>query len=145
MLDLALAIAHHILIFGIFGVLFVEFMVVRPGLSNAAASRIATMDAWYGALAGAVIVIGFCRAIFAAKGWDYYSHNGFFWAKIADFALIGLLSVPPTIAFIRWRKSEVAPDDAAIRLARRYIHIEVALFVLLPIFAAAMARGYGEF
>jgi len=39
----------------------------------------------------------------------------------------------------------VAPDDAAIRLARRYIHIEVALFVLLPIFAAAMARGYGEF
>src|ERR1700689_1260906 len=145
MLDLALAIAHHILIFGIFGVLFVEFMVVRPGLSNAAASRIATMDAWYGALAGTVIVIGFCRAIFAAKGWAYYSHNVFFWAKITDFALIGLLSVPPTIAFIRWRKSEVAPDDAAIRMARRYLHIEVALFVLLLIFAAAMARGYGEF
>jgi putative membrane protein len=145
MLDLALAIAHHILIFGIFGVLFAEFIVVRPGLSDAAAGRIATMDAWYGALAGAVIVIGFVRAIFAAKGWAYYAHNGFFWAKIADFVLIALLSVPPTIAFTRWRKSEVAPDDAAIRLARRYIHIEVALFVLLPIFAAAMARGYGEF
>ena len=67
MLDLALAIAHHILIFAIFGILFAEFVVVRPGLSNAAARRIAAMDAWYGALAGAVIVIGFCRAICAAR------------------------------------------------------------------------------
>ena len=92
-----------------------------------------------------VIVIGYRRAIFAAKGWAYYSHNAFFWAKIATFVLISLLSVPPTIAFIRWRKSGVAPDDSAIRLARRYIHIELALFVFLPIFAAAAARGYGEF
>jgi uncharacterized membrane protein len=28
---------------------------------------------------------------------------------------------------------------------RRYLHAELALFVFLPIFAAAMARGYGEF
>ncbi|HEY4969366.1 MAG TPA: DUF2214 family protein, partial [Steroidobacteraceae bacterium] len=83
--------------------------------------------------------------IFAAKGWAYYSHNSFFWAKIATFAVIGLLSVPPTMAFIRWRKSGIAPDDAAIGAARRYLHIELALFVLLPIFAAAMARGFGEF
>jgi uncharacterized membrane protein len=30
-------------------------------------------------------------------------------------------------------------------LARRYLHAEIALFVLLLVFAAAMARGYGEF
>ena len=29
--------------------------------------------------------------------------------------------------------------------ARRWLLIELALFALLPIFAAAMARGYGEF
>jgi uncharacterized membrane protein len=28
---------------------------------------------------------------------------------------------------------------------RRFLYAEVALFALLPIFAAAMARGYGEF
>jgi putative membrane protein len=145
MLDLVLAIVHHLLVFGIFGIVFAEFMVVRPGMSTATIARIGSIDLWYGVFAGAVVIIGFCRAIFAAKGWAYYSHNVFFWAKIATFAAIGLLSVPPTLAFIRWRKSGIAPDEAAIGAARRYLHIELALFVLLPIFAAAMARGFGEF
>jgi putative membrane protein len=145
MLDLVLAIVHHILIFAIFGILFAEFMALRPGMSNAAAVRIASIDLWYGVLAGAVLVIGFCRAIYAAKGWAYYSHNAFFWAKMTSFAAVGLLSVPPTMQFIRWRKAGVVPDDAAVKSARRYLHAEVALFVLLLVFAAAMARGYGEF
>ncbi len=145
MLDLALAIAHHLLIFGIFGILFLEFMTVRPGLAIPAVRRIASIDAWYGALAGAVIVVGFCRAIFAAKGWAYYSHNAFFWAKIGTFVLISLVSVPPTLYFAGWRKSGVVPDDAVVRAVRRYLHTELALFVFLPVFAAAMARGYGEF
>jgi putative membrane protein len=145
MLDLVLAVAHHLLIFGIFGVLFAEFMAVRPGMSGATVVRIASVDLWYGILAGLVIVVGFCRAIFAAKGWTYYSHNAFFWAKLASFAAIGLLSIPPTIAFIRWRRLSTTPDDAAIRAIRRYLHVELALFALLPIYAAAMARGYGEF
>ena len=145
MLDLVLAIVHHVLIFAIFGIVFAEFMAVRPGMSHAAAVRIASIDLWYGVFAGAVVIIGFFRAIFAAKGWAYYSHNGFFWAKIVTFAGIGLLSVPPTIAFIRWRKSGVAPDHAGVVKARRYLHLELALFVPVLIFAAAMARGYGEF
>jgi putative membrane protein len=144
MLDLVLAISHHLLIFGIFGILFAEFWVVRPGIGAATAARIASIDLWYGIFAAAIVVIGFCRAIFAAKGWAYYSHNMFFWAKLGSFAAIGLLSVPPTRVFIRWRKLGTAPDDAAIQGVRRYLHIELTLFVLLPIFAAAMARGYGE-
>jgi putative membrane protein len=145
MLDLLLAIGHHLLIFGIFGILFCEFVLVRPGLTAATAARIARIDLWYGILAAAIVVLGFCRAVFAAKGWAYYSHNGFFWAKITSFAAIGLLSVPPTLEFFRWRRSSTAPADAAVKSVRRYLHIEVMLFVLLPIFAAAMARGYGQF
>jgi putative membrane protein len=145
MLDLLLAIVHHVLVFGIFGILFAEFMILRPSMNNATAVRVASIDLWYGVFAVAIVIIGFCRAIFAAKGWAYYSHNAFFWAKIASFAGIGLLSAPPTMSFIRWRKSGIAPDDAAIRVARGYLRVELAVFALLPIFAAAMARGYGEF
>jgi len=144
-MDLALAIAHHLLVFAIFGILFAEFIVLRPGMSAAALARIGAIDLWYGILAGAILGVGFWRAIYAAKGWIYYSHNAFFWAKMASFAAIGLLSVPPTIAIIRWRRRGMAPDDAAIAGVRRYLHLELALFLLLPAFAAAMARGYGEF
>jgi len=143
-LDLALAISHHLLIFALFGVLFAEVVLPRPGMDQAAVMRVAAIDLWYGLLAALIIVVGFSRAIFAAKGWYYYEHNAFFWAKLGTFAVIGLLSIPPTITFVSWRRAKIAPSDAQARAARRYLWIEVVLFALLPIFAAAMARGYGE-
>jgi putative membrane protein len=121
-------------------------MVALGGTLNiATVGRIARLDLIYGITAALIVIVGFSRAIYAAKGWGYYSHNGFFWAKIVTFALIGLLSISPTIAFIRWRREQILPDAAALRKVRRILHIELTLFVLLPIFAAAMARGYGQF
>jgi len=145
MLDLAFAIGHHLLIFALFGVLFAELIAVRRGMDSAAVARIASVDLWYGVLAALILIVGFSRAVFAAKGWRYYQHNGFFWAKIAAFAAVGLLSVPPTIRFIQWRRAGISPSDSQIASVRRYLHAEVVLFALLPAFAAAMARGYGEF
>lgn len=143
--DLILAVAHHILIFGIFGVLFAEFILVRPGMDQVTVNRVAATDLWYGIMAGLIIVIGFARAIFAAKGWDYYSHNAFFWAKIGTFALIGALSALPTINFLRWRRDRRVPDALQIASVRRFLWAQMILFPLLLAFAAAMARGYGEF
>ena len=145
MLDLAFAIGHHLLVFALFGVLFAELIAVRKGMDSAMVSRIASVDLWYGILAALILIVGFSRAVFAAKGWTYYQHNGFFWAKIGTFALVGLLSIPPTIRFIQWRKAGVSPSDDQVKSVRRYLHAEVVLFALLPMFAAAMARGCGEF
>ena len=143
--DLLWAVAHHLLVFAIFGLLFGEFVVLRGTLNEAALRRVAALDLGYGLLALLIIIVGFSRANFAAKGWAYYSHNGFFWAKIAVFAVIALLSVPPTLEFNRWRRTATLPDPASLRAVRRFLHIELGLFMLLPVFAAAMARGYGQF
>jgi putative membrane protein len=67
----------------------------------------------------------------------------FFWAKIGTFVMIGLLSIPPTPAFIRWRRTSALPTDEAVSKVRRYLWMEMVLFALLPAFAVAMARGYG--
>lgn len=143
-LDLVLAIAHHLLIFGIFGVVCAELITLRPGIGAVEVKRLAGVDIWYGVLAGLVVVVGFCRAVFAAKGWAYYSHNLFFWAKIGTFVLIGLLSIAPTVAFIRWRGKGLVPDEAQVTGARRWLWAEFVLFAPLLAFAAAMARGFGE-
>ncbi len=145
MLDLQLAITHHLLIFALFGVLLAELILVKRGMDQATVAKAGAIDLWYGIIAGLIIAAGFARAIFAAKGWDYYAHNAFFWAKIGTFALIGLFSLPPTFAYIKWRRAKIAPDDTAVAKVRLYLWIEIALFALLPVFAAAMARGYGEF
>ena len=145
MLDLVLAIAHHILVFSLFGVLFGELVLVRKGVDLATVTRVGRIDLMYGVLAGLIIVVGFARAIFAAKGWAYYSHNLFFHLKVGTFVVIGLLSIPPTVAYIRWRRGGVTPNEAQVAGVRRWLWAEMALFALLPAFAAAMARGYGEF
>ena len=63
-------------------------------------ARVVPIDAWYGVIAALILIVGFSRAIFAAKGWAYYAHNAFFWAKIGTFKVIALISVPPTLAFL---------------------------------------------
>jgi putative membrane protein len=145
MLDLTLAIAHHLLVFTLYGIVFAEFFALRQSLGGHALARLARLDLVYGLNAGLIIVVGFSRAIFAAKGWHYYAHNGFFWAKIGTFALIGLASIPPTLAYLRWRKAGAEPSALEIKRVRFYLHLELGLFVPLLGFAAAMARGYGEF
>ena len=144
-LDLLLAILHHLIVFALIATLFVEFVNVRSGMDVAAVRRIAVSDACYGILAGLIVLVGFSRAIFAAKGWYYYSHDLFFWAKIGTFVVIGLLSIPPSISYLKWRKSGATPTDETVANVRRYLWIEVVLFVPLLAFAAAMARGYGQF
>jgi putative membrane protein len=147
--DLAFAVAHHLLIFSLAGILAFEISVIHLGMTGKEIIRVARIDAWYGILAGAILLVGFLRAIFAAKGWDYYSVNLFFWAKIAAFIGVGLLSIVPTMAIIRWRRA-LAPNLAFspikndLRNVRRFLWAEATVFALIPVFAAAMARGYGS-
>lgn len=148
MTDLALAIAHHILVFSLAAVLAAELAMVRTGLDARGLKRLGIIDAHYGAIAGLVIVVGICRVYFGAKGPDAYLPNPWFWAKMAAFLAVGLLSAPPTIRILAWRKAAKAdpsfrPDTAAVASVRKFLIAEAALFVLIPTFAAVMARGYG--
>ena len=99
-------------------------------------------------MAGLVILFGVCRVIWGFKGADYYLSNPWFWAKMASFAAIGLLSIPPTLALLKWRKrarndAAFLPADADIMRLRGFIRAEVGLLMLVVIFAAMMARFGG--
>jgi putative membrane protein len=146
--DLVLAIAHHLLIFAILAVLVMELMIVRPEMSTAQILRVGRLDIAYGALAIAIVVIGFGRVFFGAKPWDFYIYNWVFWAKIAAFAAVGILSAQPTIRLGRWRAAAqkdptFRPAAAEVASVRQFMHYEAAVFILIPIFAAMMARGVG--
>jgi putative membrane protein len=92
-----------------------------------------------------ILIVGFTRAISPRKVGPIARHNVFFWAKIGTFIVIGLLAVPPTLAFLKWRRAGASPTHEAVAKVRTCLWIQVALFPLLLAFAAAMARGYGEF
>jgi len=147
--DLILAIAHHLLIFALAAALAAEFVLVRPGLAGRDVKLVGHIDQAYGGLAGVVIVIGVLRVIFGLKGWEFYVYNWAFWAKMAAFAATGLISILPTARILSWRKAaEASPGiyvvpDNEIAAVRRYVRLGVATFLLIPVFAAMMARGVG--
>ena len=147
--DLVLAILHHLAIVSLIVLLAFEFAVLKPGLNMKDLGRVGRVDAAYGVTAGLVIVIGICRVIWGAKGAGFSLSNPWFWAKMASFAAIGLLSIPPTLALLKWRKASrqnaaFLPPESEIMRLRLFIHGEVALLALVVAFAAAMAR-YGAF
>ncbi len=147
MIDLLLAILHHFLVFGLFAMLMAELVLTRPGMSGADAARVARLDAGYGVSAGLILLVGAARVIWGGKGWPYYADNHAFWAKMVAFALVGLLSIPPTLRFLAWRKAVAAdpgygPAPAEITRIRMYLHVQLLLMLAVIAFAATMAR-YG--
>lgn len=148
-IDLFLAIAHHLAVFALVGVFAAEFALLKPGMAGSGIRQLGRIDAAYGGIAAVVIIVGVFRVIFGASGWEYYVGNLVFWAKMAAFVVMGLLTIPPTLAIRRWQKglesdAGYAPPAADIAANRRYLHLQAATLLLIPIFAAAMARGYGS-
>ena len=144
-IDLILASSHHLVVFLLVAIFAAEFALLRPGLAGNRIGQLARIDAAYGGVAMLVIVVGVLRVIFGASGWEYYVSNYAFWAKMAAFLVMGLLTVPPTLAIRRWLKAGqdyVVPAEE-ISANRRFIYLQAGVLVLIPIFAAAMARGYG--
>jgi len=142
-LDLTLAVLHHILVFGLVAMLAIERTLLKAPVIEA--RRLAGLDGGYGLTAVLVLAVGVVRVIWGGKGWAFYEANPFFWAKLAIFTVIGLISILPTIAFIKWARAMKAdsnwqPDVEAVANARRWVGIELLLIFPLVACAAAMAR-----
>jgi hypothetical protein len=59
------------LIFVLAGILAFEIGVIHLNITRQDINRVGRIYAWYGICALVIIVVGFLRAIFAAKGWGY--------------------------------------------------------------------------
>lgn len=147
--NLFFACAHHLAVFALVGIFAAEFALLRPGLAGARVGQLARIDAAYGGVATVVIVVGILRVWLGGVDPWYYLTNHAFWGKMAAFLIMGLLTIPPTLAMRRWAKAgegqgDYAPPAAEIAASRRFIHLQAGMLVLIPLFAAAMARGYGN-
>jgi putative membrane protein len=146
-LDLVLAVLHHVFAFGLFALYAAEKSLLRSPIDARLVERIARLDAIYGAAAGGVVVIGILRVFFGLKGYQYYVGNPWFWAKMASFVAVALLSIRPTRTFGAWRRAGRAdpaftPDAAEVQALKTFLNVEGAFLLLVVVFAATMAR-YG--
>jgi putative membrane protein len=144
------AFLHHVAAFSLVAAVVVEFVLIRDHLTVARARKIQLADLVFGVSAGVVLVVGFLRVLYFEKGPSYYFHNIPFIAKLSLFAVVGLLSIYPTVEFSSWGKfvkQGRAPvvTDRKMRAIQSIIHWELVGIVFLILCAALMARGVWSF
>lgn len=142
------AYLHFVAIFLLFALLVLEHQLFRLPLNFKRARSLFRVDLAFGIAAGVVLVTGAARAMRYGKGLDYYLNNSFFHAKLGLFVVVALLSIYPTVTFLKWRPAlkagqipTISPNHA--RLVKLVIRIELLALLTLPLLAALMARGLG--
>ena len=145
--DFLLASFHHLLAFGLVTMLVTESVLLTRPLDTPAMKRLAGVDRGLGIVATLLLVVGMWRVYGGIKGPDFYLHNPWFHAKVGAFLLAALLSLWPTVRFLRWRRQLKAdpsfvPSPAEAAGLRRIVRFELALGAVILVCAAAMAR-YG--
>ena len=143
-----MAFLHHLSAFTLVASVVYEFIAYRKGLTVEEARRIQRADLTYGISAGVLLVVGLLRVFFFEKGVNFYIHSPFFWVKMTAFLIVGLLSIGPTIRYLRWNKTvkaNVAPEigDNEFKRTRLVLTLEVIGLAVIMFSAAFMARGIG--
>ena len=143
-----MATLHHIFAFTLTACIMYEFVAYRRGLTVEEARRIQRVDLAYGISAGLLLVVGFLRVYFFEKGINFYSHNSMFHLKLGVFLLVGLLSIYPTVRFLKWNpalkenKMPEVPEEEYKRI-RLLLSLELAGIAAILFAAPAMARAIG--
>ena len=137
---------HFVAVFGIVGTLMIEWTTLTDSPTYREARLMQVCDRWYGISALIVLVVGFVRVVYFEKGSVYYFANAFFQAKLGLFVAVGLLSIYPTVRFIKWRSQmagEAPPTmaPAEYKTIRAILGLQLVLLLGMVLCAALMARG----
>lgn len=133
---------HFLAIFGLAGALIIENMAIKPTINGEDARNLAKVDAVYGICAALVFLFGLALWLWIGKPSDFYNSNPIFLIKVGLFIVIGILSIYPTVFFVKNRKSE-SEAIAVPGLIPLLLKIEMLLLLVIPILAYLMARGIG--
>jgi putative membrane protein len=139
------AFLHHVAAFTLVAALAAQAVLLADPLTMKTARRIQLADLTFGLSAGIVLIVGLLRVFYFEKGSAYYFHSPAFLTKFWLFAVVGLLSIYPTVEYLSWGKSlklgltPVMPPRKG-RLIRWLIAVELLGITLIVLCAVLMAR-----
>ncbi|HUA07940.1 MAG TPA: DUF2214 family protein [Candidatus Acidoferrales bacterium] len=145
--DVLLAWLHFLCIFMLVSALVAEFVLYRRKMDLGRLRQLQRIDSFYGASAGLVILSGVARVVWGLKGPAFYLHNPIFWTKMGLFATVAVLSLPPTLHFLRLRgradaAGAIVVDDRGYTAMWVLLGLEAALVACIPFFATLLAHGF---
>ena len=144
----SVAYIHYLSFMLCFGALVFERISLKVDPSRKEAISMVVADIIYGIAGIALLVSGIYRVIKFGQGSEFYTENPIFWTKIIVFALVGSLSLYPTITYVLWaiplsKGNLPQVRENLVSRLRLIINIELVGFASIPFLATLMARGVG--
>lgn len=142
------AFLHHLLAFSLVAAIAAEMVLFSASLTLQQAQRLRKIDRHVGAFAGLLLLVGLARVGHFEKGADYYFSNAWFLTKLTLYILAAIVSVYPTVVFMKWKTAiqrgeapQVEPAQA--RKVRLCLIFELVAILGILLAAPLMARGFG--
>ncbi len=145
-LEIFLRYVHFNSIFAIVGSLVSEHLLLKKEVTRAELDRLSKIDAVYGIAALILVSVGLTLWLGSiGKPAIYYTKNWIFLTKVGLFSLVGILSIYPTVFFIKNRNGD--PDELVKIPSSIFwmLRLELLLLFVIPLLAGLMARGVGFF
>jgi len=141
MIFVALKTLHIISVLILFGCLFSELLLIKKQLTRKRIKLLSIIDGAYVLSSVFILSSGFYIALNLGKGRDFYFENPAIYIKLVLFILVGLLSIYPTVFFLKNRKG--TPEEIIARpdALNKIIFLEILLVICIPFFAVILANG----
>ena len=144
----SVAYIHYLSFMLCFGALLFERISLKVDPNRQEAISMVIADIIYGIAGIALLLSGIYRVIKFGQGSEFYTENPIFWIKIIVFALVGSLSLYPTITYVLWaiplsKGTLPKVTEHLVSRLRLIINIELVGFASIPFLATLMARGLG--
>ncbi|MCP4442862.1 MAG: DUF2214 family protein [Aureispira sp.] len=143
--ELIVRYLHFIGIFVMMSTIVGEHLLLKKEMTRQEIKRLSAIDGIYGLSAMVVIGAGLSLWFWVGKPSVFYTKNWIFHTKMTLVITAALLSIYPTVYFLRnWKgdPTEIVQIPNAIKWV---VRIELLLLFLAPLCAVFMARGIGFF
>lgn len=137
---------HFLGILALSSTLIAQHLLIKPEISVKELRKLATIDSIYGLSAVVTLFAGLALWLWVVKAAEFYTSNPIFHTKLTLFVLIGLISIYPTLFFIRTRRKTDRDSAELIKIPKGVvmtIRAEIVGLLILPLLAVLMAQGVG--
>lgn len=142
--EILLRYVHFISIFAIVGALVSEHLLLKKYLTRSEVGRLAKIDGVYGLAVLILLAVGMTLWLGAyGKPTEFYSNNPLFHTKLTLFIIIGILSIYPTVFFIKNKNGDQGENIKVPNIIFWMVRLELLLLFVIPILAGLMAKGIG--
>lgn len=131
---------HLIAVITMICCLAVEMVLLKKVLLRSELKRLSKVDAVYGIAAIVAVAAGLTLWFGVGKGAGFYN-NPVLHVKVGIVVVVGLISIIPTVYFIRSSKGDQSVHVDIKPYIRRLVIFQLLLLAVVPLLATMMANG----